>query len=86
MYTSSTKGLRFLPKNKAVVDLKMHGDIMEDAIDRITIKEAKQKGEFVDWDDAKKTLDKKHKLHGIHNSNRKAAVKISGNNTKKRLR
>jgi len=46
-------------RNKAIVDLNKHGDIMEDVIDRIKVKEAMNTGEFVDWEDAKQILDKK---------------------------
>ncbi len=35
-------------RNKAIVDLNKHGDIMEDVIDRIKVKEAMNTGEFVD--------------------------------------
>lgn len=81
-----TKGLSFVTNSKVLVDLNRHSDIMEDAIDRIAVKEAKQSGEFMDWEEAKKKLNKKHGLNGVQNSNRKAAAQISGKRTKKRLR
>ncbi len=40
-------------RNKATIDLNKHGDIMEDALNRIKVKEAMNTGEFVDWEDAK---------------------------------
>lgn len=71
-------------RNKATVDLDKHGDIMEDAIDRIKVKEAMNSGEFIDWEDAKQLLDKKHSINGIPDSNRKESIKVSRNRSKKR--
>jgi hypothetical protein len=82
----TTKWLRFISKNKAIINANRHADIMDDAIDRIVIKEAKINGEFVNWEDAKSVLDKKHKVYGFSNRNRKTTSKISGRSAKKRLR
>ena len=75
MNKSVTKGLT-INRNKATVDLSKHGDIMEDAIDRIKVKEAMKEGEFVDWDAAKQSLDKKHGIDDIPGSNRKKSLKV----------
>ena len=40
MQRKHTKGLKFISRRKAEVDLARHSDIMEDAIDRIKVKEA----------------------------------------------
>jgi predicted transcriptional regulator len=78
MTMNETKGLRFLSRNKAVVDLRRHGDIMEDAIDRITIKEAIQKEDFVSWDEVEKKVNKKLGIHhGVHGTTNKAGRKKS---------
>ncbi len=69
-------------RNKATVDLKKHGDIMKDAIDRIKVKEAMNTGEFVDWEDAKQLLEKKHSINGFPDSNRKESIKVSRNRFK----
>ncbi|MBA4139039.1 MAG: hypothetical protein H0X70_00790 [Segetibacter sp.] len=69
-------------RNKATVDLKKHGDIMKDAIDRIKVKEAMNTGEFVDWEDAKQLLEKKHSINGFKDSNRKESIKVSRNRFK----
>ena len=84
MQSIRTKGLT-INRNKATVDLKRHGDIMEDAIDRIKVKEAMATGEFVDWNDAKISLDKKHRIDGLPTNNRKKSIKVSGSGSKKRL-
>jgi hypothetical protein len=69
-------------RNKATVDLKKHGDIMKDAIDRIKVKEAMNTGEFVDWEDAKQLLEKKHSINGFPDRNRKESIKVSRNRFK----
>jgi hypothetical protein len=69
-------------RNKATVDLKKHGDIMKDAIDRIKVKEAMNTVEFVDWEDAKQLLEKKHSINGFPDSNRKESIKVSRNRFK----
>lgn len=77
MQNTRTKGLKFVSKNKAEIDLIRHSDIMEDAIDRIKVKEAMHTGEFIDWEEAKKKLQKKHGINGLPNSNRKKDSKVS---------
>jgi hypothetical protein len=76
--TNKTKGLRFIGRNKAVIDVKRHADIMEDALDRITIKEAMDRGEFVSWDEVEKKVNKKLGIqHGAHGPTNKAGRKKS---------
>jgi hypothetical protein len=78
MQHTNTKGLKFISSRKAVVDLVIHSDIMEDAIDRIKVKEAMNTGQFINWEEAIKTLDKKHSINGLPNSHRKKSIKVSG--------
>ena len=78
MQNTQIKGLKFITRRKAVVDLARHADIMEDAIDRIKVKEAMKTGQFIDWEEAAKALDKKHGINGLPNSHRKKSVKVSG--------
>jgi hypothetical protein len=73
--STTTKGL-FINRNKAIIDLSKHGDIMEDAIDRIKVKEAMKNGQFIDWEDAKQSIDKKHGIDGLPNTNRKKGSKV----------
>ncbi len=77
MQKTITKGISFIGRRKAVVDLARHADIMEDAIDRIKVKEAMNTGEFIDWDEAKESLNKKHGIHGFPHGNRKKSAKVS---------
>lgn len=77
MEKTKTKGLRFIGRNKAVIDIAKHRDIMEDAIDRIKVKEAMQTGEFIAWDELKQKLDKKHRLHDLSGSTSKKSRKVS---------
>ncbi len=77
MQKTQTKGLKFLSRNKAVVDLNRHSDIMEDVIDRIKVKEAMITGKFIVWEEAKKSLQKKHGIYGLSDSNRKKGAKVS---------
>jgi hypothetical protein len=56
MQKTNTKGLKFINSRKAVVNLVMHADIMEDAIDRIKVKEAMNTGQFIDWGKALKVI------------------------------
>lgn len=58
MQKTKTKALKFVSRNRAVVDLNRHSDIMEDVIDRIKVKEAMLSGKFIDWEKAKKSLQK----------------------------
>jgi hypothetical protein len=72
----STKGVHFVNRNKVEVNVKRHADIMEDALDRITIKEAIQNTEFVAWDEVEKKINKKLGVHyGIHNKTNKTSRK-----------
>ena len=77
MQKTRTKGLKFISRNKAVIDLNRHSDIMEDVIDRIKVKEAMLAGKFIDWEEAKKSLQKKHDVNDVSNSNRKKGAKVS---------
>ncbi len=76
MQKTITKGITFIGRKKAVVDLARHGDIMEDVIDRIKVKEAMNTGDFIDWETAKTSLDKKHGINGLPHSNRKKSAKV----------
>jgi len=73
----STKGLKFIGRKKAVIDVHRHADIMEDAIDRIKVKEAMQTAEFVSWNEVEEKINKKLGLHAIHHSANKAGRKKS---------
>lgn len=70
-------------RNKVVIDLSKHSDIMEDAIDRIRLKDAAN-DERIPWEEATKILDKKHGLD-VPGNNKKKSSKVSRNRTKKRL-
>lgn len=70
-----TKGLS-INRNKAIIDLNKHGEIMEDAIDRIKVKEAMKNGQFVDWEDAKQSLDKINGINGLQGTTRKKGTKV----------
>ncbi len=70
-----TRGLS-INRNKAIIDLSKHGDIMEDAIDRIKVKEAMKNGQFIDWDEGKQSIDKKHRIDGLQTTNRKKGSKV----------
>ena len=76
MQRTHTKGLKFISRRKAEVDLARHSDIMEDAIDRIKVKEAMNSGQFIDWEEAKQSLNKKHGINGLPHSNRKKSAKV----------
>ncbi len=76
MQKATTKGINFIGRRKAIVDLARHGDIMEDAIDRIKVKEAMNTGQFIDWEEAKESLNHKHGINGLPNSNRKKSAKV----------
>jgi hypothetical protein len=69
------KGLRFLGKNNAVIDIKRHADIMEDAIDRIKMKEAMQSGEFVSWEEVESKINKKLGKDVSSSTNKKSRKK-----------
>ena len=76
MRSAVTKGLRFINRSKALINIARHSEIMEDAIDRIIIKEAKDDPK-TPWEEVKKKLDKKHGLNDISNSNAKKSRKKS---------
>ena len=76
---STVRGVKFIGRSKPIIDLKRHGEIMEDALDRIKVKEALEEGDFITWDEAKKILDKKHGINGVHGNNKKKGVKVSRN-------
>ncbi len=76
MQKTITKGISFIGRRKAVVDLARHGDIMEDAIDRIKVKEAMNTGQFIDWEEAKESLNHKHGINDLPHSDRKKSAKV----------
>ncbi len=79
------KGLRFIGRNKVIIDLSRHSDIMEDAIDRIKVKEAMENDEFVPWNEVKEILDKKHGIYDVQGDSSKKSAKVSRKRSKKRL-
>ncbi|HEV8082533.1 MAG TPA: hypothetical protein VGP55_04995 [Chitinophagaceae bacterium] len=85
MQNTRIKGVKFIFKNKAEIDLVGHADIMEDAIDRTKVREALNTGEFIDWEDAKKLLQKKHGINELSDSNRKKSAKISSQSSHQRF-
>lgn len=69
------RGLKIVGR-KAIVDLSRHADVMEDAIDNIKINEAMQSDEFIPWEEAKNSLEKKHGIHGLRNTDSKKSTKV----------
>ncbi len=64
---ANISGIQF--KNNAIgkpthvlIDLRKHGADLEDFLDGSTIENAKKHGEFMDWNEAKKKLDRHHKI------------------------
>ena len=43
---------------KAIIDLKKHGDFLENFLDHLAIQKAKKGAEFIPWEKAKKELHK----------------------------
>jgi hypothetical protein len=78
------KGIKFIGRNKAIIDVVAHSEIMDDAIDRVLIKEAKKSGEFIPWEGAQVIIEKK-RADELQDSNRKKSTKVSHNRSKKRL-
>ena len=69
---TNTAGLKFINRRKAVIDIVRHADIMEDAIDRIIVKEAMKNPKWISLEEVKKQLDKKH-----------GVTKVPGNSKRK---
>ena len=57
---------------------------MDDAIDLITIKEAKKSGEFIPWDEAQAIIEKQ-RADELPDGNRKKSTRISTERSEKRL-
>ena len=49
-------------RTKAIFDFKLHGELLEDIIDRLIIREAKADGDFVDYEEGMKKIRLKRKL------------------------
>jgi hypothetical protein len=48
---------------KVTLDMKYHAQFVEDYLDHLKIEEAKKNAVFVDWEDVKAQLDRKHGIN-----------------------